>query len=682
MQFLRLPAMSRFSLFDLNPEQERAVRTTEGPLLILAGAGTGKTRVITARAAFLVAQGVAPEHILAVTFTNKAANEMRERLATIVEKEQAKKVTMSTFHALCLRILRGGIDRLGYKHNFSIYDDGDQLGLIKKIITRTAAKDEKLDPQLAKNLISKAKNNGWSAQQDEQTLASAVFARYQAELKQLNAVDFDDLLLLTVKLLNEHPDVRARWQERFRYVMVDEFQDTNKLQLELVSLLAKPLQPTIGGQPNVAVVGDDDQSIYGWRGAEVSNILEFEHHFPNPTVVKLEQNYRSTNFILGTANSLIKNNPRRRPKSLWSAHGDGEKVRVMQMPDDREEAKFVIEDIQRRNFAEQTPWEQFAVLYRMNAQSRLLEENLRRLSIPYRLVGGKSFFDRREIKDVLAYATCLVNTDDDVSLLRIINTPARGIGASLVERALAHSVEQKCSLFNALQSADFLETVSAKARAAIAEFATQLDAFETRIHTPLTDYAQVVRDLIHETGYLADLKRTCKTPDEADSRENNVNEMLIGLAQYQQRGSGSLQGFLDEISLDQEREEEKKDDGRGVTLITLHAAKGLEFPHVYLIGLEEDLLPHSRSKTEGTVDEERRLLYVGITRAMRALTLTWCSSRMKFGSVAHGSPSSFIKELATDFIEHIDLAKLLSTPVAEATAKSRFAQMRALLEKG
>src|SRR5581483_2278631 len=367
----------------------------------------------------------------------KAANEMRERLATMVEKEQVKRVTMSTFHALCVRILRGGIDRLGYKNNFSIYDESDQLGLIKKIITRTAARDEKIDPHLAKNLISKAKNNGWSAPKDDQTLISAVFTRYQVELKNLNAVDFDDLLLLTVKLLAEHNEVRAKWQERFRYLMVDEFQDTNRLQLELVSLIAD-------AHKNVAVVGDDDQSIYGWRGAEVSNILEFEHHFPNPTVVKLEQNYRSTNAILGTANSLIKNNPRRRAKQLWSAHASGENVRVVQMPDDREEAKFVAEDIQRRNFAENVVWKNFAVLYRMNAQSRLIEENLRRLHIPYRLVGGKSFFDRREIKDVLAYATCLLNADDDVSLLRIINTPARGIGPAVVERALEHSVHAKC----------------------------------------------------------------------------------------------------------------------------------------------------------------------------------------------------------------------------------------------
>ena len=323
------------------------MRTTEGPLLILAGAGTGKTRVITMRIGFIISQGVAPDHILAVTFTNKAANEMRERLAKMMDPAVAKKVTASTFHALCVRILRQDIDKLGYKKNFSIYDEGDQVGMIKKIITRTAAKDEKLEPQTAKNFISKAKMNGWREAMpgDEQSLAGAVFARYQAELKTLNAVDFDDLLGLTVKLLTEHALVREKWQRKYRYLMIDEFQDTNRLQLELITSLADARQ-------NVAVVGDDDQSIYGWRGAEVSNILEFEAHFPNPAVVKLEQNYRSTNAILNTANTLIKNNPRRRPKQLWSAAGDGAKVRVIQMSDDRQEAEFIVNEIANRLLVE------------------------------------------------------------------------------------------------------------------------------------------------------------------------------------------------------------------------------------------------------------------------------------------------------------------------------------------
>ncbi|MBC8164816.1 MAG: ATP-binding domain-containing protein, partial [Bryobacteraceae bacterium] len=413
---------------------------------------------------------------------------------------------------------------------------------------------------------------------------------------------------------------------------------------------------------------------------EVSNILEFEHHFPNPVIVKLEQNYRSTNAILGTANSLIRHNPRRRPKQLWSAQEGGEKVRVIQMPGDREEAQFVVEDIQRRQFSEGLAWEKFAVLYRMNAQSRLLEENLRRLQIPYRLVGGKSFFDRREVRDVLAYANCLLNPDDDVSLLRIINTPARGISAPTVERALEWSVQNHASLWAALRDPAFTFTLPARTAGSIAAFVDLLDRSETSLAEPLTDPAAVLTALIAETGYLADLQRSCKTPEEALGRETNIGEMLSDLKQFTGRSDEGLRGFLDEMSLHQDREEESDLESKsGVTLITLHAAKGLEFPHVYLIGLEEGLLPHDRSKVEGTVDEERRLLYVGITRAMGTLTLSWCRNRMKWGSAAPCHPSSFIKELAPEWIEHIDLAKILSTPVEQTTAKTRFAQMRAAL---
>ena len=615
---------------DLNEAQRTAVTSTEGPLLILAGAGTGKTRVITARVAYLIERGVDPSHILAVTFTNKAATEMRERLARMVPREAAKKVTMSTFHALCLRILRAGIDRLGYKNNFTIYDEGDQLGLIKKIITRTAARDEKLDPNIAKASISKAKNNGWSPPDDEETLLGAVYARYAHDLKTANAVDFDDLLLLAVKLLNAHPEVRQRWRERFRYLMVDEFQDTNKLQLELVRLLADERR-------NVAVVGDDDQSIYGWRGAEVSNILEFEHHFPNPKVVRLEQNYRSTNAILGTANSLIKNNPRRRPKRLWSASGDGEKVRIVEAPNDREEAQFVAEEIQRRQLDNEETWERFAVLFRMNAQSRVLEENFRRLQIPYRIVGGKSFFDRREVKDVLAYMSVLVNPDSDATLLRIINTPARGISAPTVERALHWSVQHKCSLWQALQAGDLVDSFTTRTADSIRAFVELIGAYETRLAQPLSDPAEIVRALLVEIGYSEELRRSCKSAEEAEDRNGNIRDILRDLSDFTKRSNKGLHGFLDEVLLDQEREEEKQDDietKRGVTLITMHAAKGLEFRHVYLVGLEEGLLPHDRSKTEGTIDEERRLLYVGITRARRTLTLSHCRDRMKYGSAS------------------------------------------------
>ncbi|CAN5436456.1 UvrD-helicase domain-containing protein [soil metagenome] len=667
--------MAYVPLTHLNDAQRSAVTTTEGPLLILAGAGTGKTRVITTRVAYLIARGVDPSHILAVTFTNKAATEMRERLARMVAPATAKQVTLSTFHALCLRILRSGIDRLGYKSNFSIYDEGDQLGLIKKIITRTAAKDEKLDPNAAKAAISKAKNNSWAPPNDDDTLLGAVFARYRDELKTANAVDFDDLLLLTVQLLDQHCDVQQRWRERFRYLMIDEFQDTNRLQLELIRLLADERR-------NVAVVGDDDQSIYGWRGAEVSNILEFEHHFPDPKVVKLEENYRSTNAILGTANSLIKNNPRRRAKQLWSASGNGEKVRLIEAPNDREEAQFVAEEIQRRHADQSEPWEAFAVLFRMNAQSRGLEENLRRLQIPYRVVGGKSFFDRREVKDLMAYMGVLVNPGADANLLRIINTPARGISAATVKSALQHSVRQKCSLWDALQSEELLASFGSRTAINIKAFVALIDEYQAKVIEPLSDPAAAMTKLIGEIDYGADLRRSCKSAEEASARELNVGEMLRDLSIFNSRSTKGLAGFLDEIMLDQEREEEKQEDiegKRGVTLITMHAAKGLEFDHVYLIGLEEGILPHDRSKAEGTIDEERRLLYVGITRARETLTLSYCRDRMKFGSAICCAPSSFVNELAPELLERIDLKKLLCTPVAERTGMSRFAQMRAAI---
>ncbi len=671
--------MAGFRLFDLNPEQEQAVRTTEGPLLILAGAGSGKTRVIIARTAFMLSQGIAPEHILAVTFTNKAAMEMRERLAGMVAEDVAKKVTMSTFHALCVRILRQDIQALGYKKNFSIYDEGDQMGLIKKIITRVSARDEKLDPHVAKNAISKAKNAGWAAPEDDKTLLGAVFARYNADLKTLNAVDFDDLLLLTVKLLNEHGEVCERWQRRFRYLMVDEFQDTNRLQLDLVALLAGSREE--GARPNVAVVGDDDQSIYGWRGAEVTNILEFEAHFPNPTVIKLEQNYRSTNFILGTANSLIKNNPRRRPKKLWSAQQGGEKVRIVAMPDDRQEAQFITEEINARKTAEGKKWEDFAVLFRMNAQSRLVEENFRHLRVPYRIIGGKSFFDRREIKDVLAYASCLLNVDDDVALLRIINTPARGISDTTVEKAVEWSIHAHTPVFAALRSEEFLATLTTRTSAAIEKFTTFLDDYETKMTEPLSNQPAILRILIAESGYLADLQRTCKTPEEWLDRERGVNELLSSFEQFEGRSDKGLRGFLDEMMLRQEREEDKEEDTAGVTLITLHASKGLEFPHVYLMGVEEGVLPHDRSKVEGTVDEERRLLYVGITRARETLALTWCRQRIKYGTPMPGIASSFLREFDPELVEHKDVGQILNAPVTEEKATAKFDAIFAMLGK-
>jgi superfamily I DNA/RNA helicase len=664
--------MSRFRLYDLNPEQQRAATHEAGPLLILAGAGTGKTRTIVARITWLVAQGVDPAKILAVTFTNKAAREMKERIKGMID-EKASEITACTFHALCVRILRGDADKLGYKNNFTIFDEGDQLGLIKKVINRVTAKDEKMDPGLAKNLISKAKNNGWAAPQDDETIIGAVYARYNRELLALNAMDFDDLLVQAVKLLNDHPDVREKWQSRYCQMLVDEFQDTNRLQLDLVSLLAS------GNPPNICVVGDDDQSIYGWRGAEVSNILEFEKHFPNPEIIRLEQNYRSTSAILSAANRLIKNNPRRRGKNLWSSQPGGDPVHVVSVPDDKTEAEFVIGEVGAIRNTNQIPWEHFAIIYRMNAQSRLLEENLRRMRIPYRLVGGKSFFDRREVKDILATMACLINTQDDISLLRIINTPPRGIGATTVELALEQSAKENKSLFETLTSVSFEEQVSRKTAAAIRTFGEELAAARIHIMTPGANVCELVTNFLVESGYFEDLKRSCKTPEEALNREAGAKEVLNALSEHQAQKRGDLRDFLDELSLNREREEDKKDEARGLTLITLHAAKGLEFPHVFLVGAEDGILPHERSKSEGTVDEERRLFYVGITRAMKSLTITHCRNRLKFGSAMYCRQSPFIAEADGEGVLIETYEDIMNRPVAEEDVAASFASLRAML---
>jgi ATP-dependent DNA helicase UvrD/PcrA len=661
-------------LFDLNPQQLEAVTTTQGPVLILAGAGTGKTRVITMRIAYLLHEGVSPDAVLAVTFTNKAANEMRERVGTMMERAKAKRLTICTFHALCVRILRQDIERLGYKTNFAIYDEGDQLGLIRKIISRISAKNEKLDPQLARNLISRAKNQHWKLAESatDSSLLAAVFERYQEELKAANAVDFDDLLILTVRLLEANPDVTDKWQERFQYLMIDEFQDTNRLQLELVRYLGRQHR-------NVCVVGDDDQSIYGWRGAEIANILEFEAHFPGPKIIKLEQNYRSSTAILGLANSIIRHNPRRRPKSLWSEKGGGQNVKIVAAPDDREEANYVVSELQKQQLEVAGPWKRFAIIFRMNAQSRLFEEQLRRLQIPYRIIGGRSFFERREVKDLLAYLACLANPHDDLNLLRIINTPARGIGASTIEIVVAESNQAKTSIFATLQSPGVHELLSAKAKTAVHGFIELIDRYETQIHQPLVELAPIAMALLQEIRYPEELRRSCKTPEEALNREENVRELVRTLADYQRRSTEGLSGFLAEVALDREHEEETDTDKDGVTLITFHAAKGLEFPHVFLIGIEEGILPHDRSKLEGNLDEERRLFYVGITRAMQTLTITHCANRNKYGGSVPCHPSSFLKDLDPQYVEIVNYHQLANQPASEGTARSHFAKMRELL---
>ena len=622
-----------------------------------------------------MSQGIAPEKILAVTFTNKAAAEMRERLAKVIPKKRATKATLCTFHSLCVRILRKDIERLGYKRNFTIYAQSDQVGLVRKILARKGTSRDKMDPNMALGIIGKAKNVGAGPEfHDEGDLMRDVHEAYQSALKLQNAVDFDDLLLLAVRVLEQFPAVRTDWATTYSHIMVDEFQDTNNLQMRLLRALGDDHQ-------NVCVVGDDDQSIYGWRGAEISNILDFEAFFPNPKVVKLEQNYRSTTPILHTANSLIRHNRDRRPKTLWSENPGEEMVRLIGIPDDRQEADFVVNEIWEQKNVKGLPWEDFAVLFRTNMQSRLFEQSFRAAKIPYRIVGGQSFFDRREVKDVLAYLTLLVNPEDDSALLRVVNTPPRGISDATVALATDESIHRQSPVSKVLLATDFLENLSSRAATSVNAFATLMGKFRYALSEDPGHYAELTSRLIEEIDYIAYIKRCCKTAEEANKREEAIWEFLESIRVHQKgTGKRTLQAFLDEISLAGDRDED--DDvtkKKGVCLITLHASKGLEFPDVYIIGLEEGILPHKRSLEEQSRDEERRLLYVGITRAMRRLTISYCISRIKYGDLSPCIPSSFLAELDRLYLESISYEELMQQPVTQDSAAASFSAMRALL---
>jgi superfamily I DNA/RNA helicase len=664
---------SKKGLLALNPPQRAAAEQIHGPVQIVAGAGTGKTRVITTRIAGMVYDGIPPEQILAVTFTNKAANEMRERVGSMIDPELAERVTISTFHSLCVRILRTCIERLGYKKSFSIYTQSDQVGLLRRIIVRKIGKDESLDPKLANMLISQAKNTGKPVSDMEDSLISEVYRSYQRELKLLNAVDFDDLIILAVRGLQENADIRREWQRRFRYIMVDEFQDTNHLQMDLLRLL-------VGEERNICVVGDDDQSIYGWRGADITNILGFEQFYPNPTVIKLEENYRSTNCILRLANSLIRHNLTRRDKTLWSGMGEGEKVRLVAMPDAETEAEWVIGELLDRHRIGRRPYDDMAILFRMNSQSRVMEEKLRENEIPYKLIGGQSFYERREIKDILAFLALFLNHEDDVSLLRVIATPPRGIGEGTITLATQFSIDHQMSVFTALNDFEFLGSLTSRAQKAIEAFTTFINRYTDIAHTKSANYAAMTEALIKEISYAEFLKKNCKTPEEVDSRRKNVSELIDGMHSHFEKSKRGLRGYLDSVALMQDREDAKNEaEGNGVSLITMHAAKGLEFPVCHIIGVEEGILPHSRSIEEGSRDEERRLLYVGITRAKEDLTITWCRSRKRYGDKMPCQPSSFFRELSKEELIETDHSTLAAAPVDEDYAADYFARMKEML---
>ncbi len=676
------------NLDTLNPEQRDAVETVRGPVLILAGAGTGKTRVITFRIAHMVQRGIAPENILAVTFTNKAAREMLERVNQLLPKrrstdgEKPSRPTVSTFHSLCVRILRQHIELLGYKKNFVIYDESEQLGAIKKILANVSAKGEQTDPRAVLTLLSKFKNGGAAAEAafkdpNVSALAEHVRKKYESALKACNAVDFDDLILLTLRLFTEHPEALDACRARFRYVMVDEYQDTNAAQFQLVHAL------TIKHR-NLCVVGDDDQSIYGWRGAEVANLLDLEKHYPEVKVVKLEQNYRSTNTILQAANAVIKNNARRRGKNLWSQNGQGTKIQLHAFDTDDTEARTIAETIEFKRMTQRVLWGDQAILFRTNLQSRPIEMELRKAGIRYHLIGGQSFFDRREVRDFLAYVKTFLNPHDDISLLRIANVPARGLSDVTMERLLGASQERNCSVFTAMRHTDVQASFQGRAREAIQEFLGFVE--ETR--AKLADEAFAAKSdalqqwsekFLNDTGYYSELRRSEKNQENAENRIRSLRDLI---ATMDRDGVGKpmsdrLDAFLENITLDADRAEEKE-AGDAVTLITMHSCKGLEYPHVYVVGLEDGLLPHSRSKVEGTMDEERRLFYVAITRAKRELMISHCGGRKKYGQVMPCHPSPFLKELPANLIE--DAEEKGKKPVTQASAKDMFAAMRAALQ--
>ena len=663
----------KFDLADLNFSQRDAVRQIYGPVLILAGAGTGKTRTVISRVAHMIDTGILPSHILAVTFTNKAANEMRERISSIVKKNQAKEITVCTFHSLCVRILRQGIDRIGYKKNFTIYTGSDQVGLVRKLIARKSAKDESLDHNLALSLIGRSKNKGVAVSEMNDSLISEIEKAYNAELKILNALDFDDLLLFAVKLLNDHEDLRSVWRDKFQFITVDEFQDTNGQQMKLI-------QNLVGKDQNICVVGDDDQSIYGWRGAEITNILDFERFFNEPKIIKLEQNYRSTQAILHTANSVICHNSGRREKKLWSENVANENVRIIAMADEDAESQLVVDEILEMTATEKRKYEDFAVLFRTNSQSRLFETKLREYKIPYRVIGGQSFFDRREIKDLIAYLTIIKNPDDDINLLRIINNPPRGIGAASIEIATEQSRDLGVSLSEVLQSEEYQKKLPQRSRSSVKKFIDMLEDYRSPMMASHSGFGSLFSQLVDEIDFVDYLGRTCKTDTEREQRKLNVADFLTSLRDYDSSGrKNGLQGFLDGIALQQDREE--YDDGPGVNLITLHAAKGLEFPVVYLVGLEEGVLPHKRSLEEGTKEEERRLLYVGMTRAMERLTMSFCSIRVRYGEEVYCERSSFLDEMDSQYVDVFSNDELSSGPIEENDAMAYFARMKEMLEE-
>ena len=637
---------------DLNPAQYDAVNTLAGPLLVLAGAGTGKTRVVTYRIAELIRNRTRPERILAVTFTNKAAGEMQERSAAMLGKKLNGRPEISTFHSLCVRILKRHIRLLGYPANFAIYDRGDQEGVARTVLREVRAPDAMLRPGDLIYLISRWKSAAVRpdeaatlAQTDREHLAAAAYRRYQNALKAAGAVDFDDMLLCTEELFANFPKTRKAEADRFDHLLVDEYQDTNGSQYRIVKALAS-------GHRNLCVVGDDDQSIYGWRGAEVAHILRFKNDWPDAKVVRLEVNYRSTREIVEWANRLIAFNKLRHAKVL-RATCSGEPPRIQQLEDEIKEAKWVVGDIAARILEKKKRPKHFAILCRTNEQPRAFEMELRRMKVPYVLMGGMSFYDRKEVRDILAYLKLLAHPSDEVSLLRIINLPARGISQTTVKRLMEEAISRGKPLWEILPHVAALSGLPSAAVDAVSRFLAMIERFQR--DTKTKQLVDVLTTLIREIKYKDELTKLYPNANDQESRWASVEEVVNALADYSRREAGgghrpTVAGFLQEIALTGDefgQDKETKLERDAVALMTLHAAKGLEFPEVYMVGMEEGTLPHHRSIAEpgAAVDEERRLCYVGVTRAQRRLTLTLALNRLKWGKSRPTILSRFLYEL-------------------------------------
>lgn len=637
-------------IFDtLNDRQCEAVKHTEGPLLITAGAGSGKTKVLTCRIAHLLELGVAPYRILAITFTNKAAKEMKERVENLVGA-QADSIWLSTFHSFCAKLLRFEVDGFhGYTRNFTIYDSSDQLVLVKECLKKLNLDDKQFTPRSVLGTISSAKNvlmdaRAFAAKASdfyEQKVAD-IYAMYQEKLRENNAVDFDDLLFLAVRLLQENDEVREKYQSRFQYILVDEYQDTNHAQYALTKILAARWR-------NICVVGDADQSIYAWRGADIRNIIDFTRDYPDAASIKLEQNYRSTKTILNAANAVIDNNESRPKKTLWTENPTGNKIIHYQAQTEHDEADYIAGVIYNRHEISHEPYGDMAILFRTNAQSRVLEEKLMRYAIPYTMVGGTKFYDRKEIKDVLAYLRLLYNPEDSLSLTRIINVPKRNIGATTMEHVAAYAEEQGISLFEALSSTDEIP-VTKRAKASLENFAAMI--FDLLNDIEGKDVLSLIETVIKQTGYGEMLDKEAEHDPQGESRKENVGEFLSVAKDYMDSNpEGNLQDFLENVALVSDVDDFESSDSK-VTLMTLHAAKGLEFPVVFLTGLDEGLFPHSRTLMDPTqVEEERRLAYVGITRAERQLYVTNAVTRTMYGRISAYMPSRFLAEIPPQLME-------------------------------